>query len=102
MGLEFASVVPIVLSAVSLLATAVFSSAVEDTAKYLTTATREKLAAAFRRGPAVEAAPEWLTPEQERDVYRLIRERATDRLPEDEADRLAEAVIGALRLRRAP
>ncbi|MBG0562517.1 hypothetical protein [Actinoplanes aureus] len=100
MGVEFASVVPVVLSAVSLLATAVLGSVVEDTAKYLTSTTREKLAAAFRRRPAV-AAPDWLTPEQEREVFRLIRERAADRLPEDEAHRLAEAVIGALRLRVA-
>jgi hypothetical protein len=32
-------------------------------------------------------------------VFRLIRERAADRLPEEESRRLAEAVIGALRLR---
>lgn len=101
MGVEFASLVPIVLSAVSMLAGAVLTSAAEDTARYLTSATRAKLAAAFRRRPAVAAAPDWLTPEQEREVFRLIRERAADRLPEEEAHRLAEAVIGALRLRVA-
>jgi hypothetical protein len=95
MGVEFAAVVPVVLSAVSVLAAA----ALEDTAQTLSRATREKLTAAFRRRPAV-AAPEWLTPEQEQEVFRLIRSRAADTLGDDEARRLAEAVIGALRLRR--
>ncbi|MEU4427610.1 hypothetical protein AB0F81_43880 [Actinoplanes sp. NPDC024001] len=97
MGVEIASIVPVVLSAVSLLAGAVFNSAVEDAAKYLTNATREKLGAAFRRSPA--AGP--LTPEQEQEVFRLIRDRAAGHLPDDEAHQLAEAVIGALRLRVA-
>jgi hypothetical protein len=100
MGVEFAAVVPVVLSAVSVLAAAVLDIAVEDAARHLTRATREKLAAAFRRRPAVAPPPDdWLTAEQEREVFRLIRERAADRLPEEEARRLAEAVIGALRLR---
>jgi hypothetical protein len=99
MGVEFAAVVPVVLSAVSLLAGAVLDTAVGDTAQYLTRTTREKLAAAFRRRPITAPPPVWLTPEQEQEVFRLIRERAADRLPEDESRRLAEAVIGALRLR---
>jgi hypothetical protein len=99
MGVEFAAVVPAVLPAVSLLAGAVLSTAVDDTAHYLTRTTREKLAAAFRRRALPGPPAEFLTPEQEQEVFRLIRERAADRLPEDEARRLAEAVIGPLRLR---
>ncbi|MBM2616269.1 hypothetical protein JIG36_11945 [Actinoplanes sp. LDG1-06] len=95
MGVEFASIVPIVLSAVSLLATAVATAAGEE----LTRATREKLAAAFRRRRELGPAPAFLTPEQEREVYRLIRSRAAGPLDDEEARRLAEAVIGALRLR---
>ncbi|GID28124.1 hypothetical protein [Paractinoplanes brasiliensis] len=93
MGVEFASIVPTVLSAVSLLVTAVFTAAGEE----LSRATKERLAAVFRRDRRPGAAA--LTPEQEREIYLLIRSRAAESLPGAEAQHLAEAVIGALRLR---
>jgi hypothetical protein len=119
-GVDLALVAPYVLSAISFLFAAVSAKAADRAADAaidkLGRSTREKLSVLLRKrrpGSAEEnqlnettgesaepGAMAWLDAAQERELYAVLRARAlAEGLPQERADRMAEAVLGALRLR---
>jgi len=96
MGVDLALVTPAALAVLSFLATVVAGKAAEATVSTIGRSARRRLAALMRREAVVEA----LDVEQERLVFELLTERAIGMgMSAVDAERLAGAIIGALRLR---
>jgi hypothetical protein len=98
-GIDLAFVTPFVLAAVSFLFGLVADAVKDGAAEAITASTRKKLSALLRRRSNAEPfAP--LDAEQEREVLAVLIDRAIALgLEAGKARILAEAVLGALRLR---